>query len=186
MAKTGSRLQEEELRAKDEADKLETLNAKVKTKLENYQELYDHNQRMIRLGNKVNSVAERYFSDQKKRPLVSELLRIVETENSKRKRKSAKESKSARQLKAKVEKEIQQEMNSIRKEKNRRKVAEANSKNKKTPKTFKIGDRVRLIDGRAVGSIDSLEKNKAIVNYGTFITNVSVGKLELVEASKKR
>ena len=49
---------------------------------------------------------------------------------------------------------------------------------------FKIGDRVRMFDGRAVGSIDKLEKNKAVVNYGMFTTNVSVDQLELVEAKK--
>lgn len=40
------------------------------------------------------------------------------------------------------------------------------------------------MDGKAVGSIDNLEKNKAIVNYGLFTTNVSVDQLELVEAKK--
>jgi DNA mismatch repair protein MutS2 len=35
-----------------------------------------------------------------------------------------------------------------------------------------------------VGSIDKLEKNKAVVNYGMFTTNVSVNQLELVEAKK--
>ena len=51
--------------------------------------------------------------------------------------------------------------------------------------TLKVGDRVRLHDGRAVGSIDKIEKNKAVVNYGVFTTNVSVDQLELVEAIKK-
>ena len=49
---------------------------------------------------------------------------------------------------------------------------------------LKIGDRVRMHDGRAIGSIDKIEKNKAIVNYGLFTTNVSVEQLELVEALK--
>ncbi|MGI9547752.1 MAG: endonuclease MutS2, partial [Flavobacteriaceae bacterium] len=56
MAKTGSRLQEEEFKAREQSKKLEKLNAKIKSKLENYQELYDHNQRMIRLGNRVNTI----------------------------------------------------------------------------------------------------------------------------------
>ena len=56
-------------------------------------------------------------------------------------------------------------------------------KNKPRP-VFKIGDRVRLMDGKAVGSIDTLEKGKAVVNYGMFTTNVSVDQLELVEAKK--
>ena len=41
-----------------------------------------------------------------------------------------------------------------------------------------------LMDGKAVGSIDTLEKGKAVVNYGMFTTNVSVDQLELVEARK--
>ena len=185
MAKTGSRLQEEESKAREEADRLEKLNAKIKTKLENYQELYDHDQRMIHLGNKVNKVAERYFQDKKKRILVSELIRIVETENSKRKKKSAAEAKADRVKKAAVAQEVQQEVKVIRKKKKvARKKAQVKERNKPRP-TFRVGDKVRLTDGKAVGSIDSLEKNKAVVNYGMFTTNVSVDQLELVEAIKK-
>ncbi|MEO0528880.1 MAG: DNA mismatch repair protein MutS [Bacteroidota bacterium] len=184
MAQTGSRLQEEEVRARDEAKRLEALNVKIKAKLENYQELYDHNQRMIYLGNKVNTAAERYFQDNKKRPLVSELLRIVETENSKRKKKSAKDIKEQRQKKAKVEQEVVQKVKVIReKKKVEKKRAAFKEKNKPRP-VFKVGDRVRMLDGKAVGNIDSLEKNKAVVNYGMFTTNVSVEQLELVEAKK--
>ena len=50
---------------------------------------------------------------------------------------------------------------------------------------LRVGDRVRMPDGKAVGTIDSLEKNKAIVNYGMFTTQVSVEQLELVEAVRK-
>ena len=107
MAETGSKLHKEELKAREEAQRLETLNSKIRTKLENYQELYDHNQRMIYLGNKVNTAAERYFRDKGKRVLVSELLRIVETENSKRKKKTAKEAKAARARKAQVTREVE-------------------------------------------------------------------------------
>ena len=41
-------------------------------------------------------------------------------------------------------------------------------------------------DGRAVGTIDKLEKKKAVVNYGMFTTNVNIDLLELVEAVKKK
>ena len=181
MEKTGSRLQEEESKARTEAQKLEDLNSKIKSKLENYQELYDHNQRMIYLGNKVNTAAEKYFQDKKKRNLVSELIRIVETENSKRKKQSVKEVKAQKERKAKVEQEVIKKVEVIReKKKVEKKKAEVKEKNKPRP-VFKVGDRVRLIDGKSVGSIDSLEKNKAIVNYGIFTTNVAVDQLELVE-----
>ncbi len=184
MAETGSKLHMEELKAREEAQRLENLNSKIKTKLENYQELYDHNQRMIYLGNKVNTAAERYFKDRKKRVLVSELLRIVETENSKRKKKPAKEVKAERVKKAQVAQEVERKMKVIReKKKVAKKKAVIAEKNRPRP-VFKIGDRVRMIDGKAVGSIDNLEKNKAFVNYGLFTTNVSVDRLELVEAGK--
>lgn len=146
--------------------------------------MYDHNQRMIYLGNKVNTAGERYFQDNKKRALVSELLRIVETENSKRKKKSAKEVKAARVKKAQVSLEVEKEVKVIRhKKKVEKKKSVIAEKNKPRP-VFKVGDRVRMTDGKAVGSIDTLEKNKAIVNYGIFTTNVSVDQLELVEAKK--
>ena len=184
MAETGNRLQEEEVKARDEAKKHKTLNTKLKQKLENYQELYDHNQRMIHLGNKVNTAADRYFQDKKKRILVSELLRIVETENSKRKKKTAKEAKAERERKVKVAQELQQEVKVVRKAKKvALQKAEQAEKNKPRP-VFKVGDRVRLFDGKAVGSIDSLEKGKAVVNYGVFTTKVSVEQLELVEKVK--
>jgi len=184
MEKTGSRLQEEESKARTEAQKLEDLNSKIKSKLENYQELYDHNQRMIYLGNKVNTAAEKYFQDNKKRILVSELIRIVETENSKRKKQTVKEVKIQKARKAKVEQEVIKKVEVIReKKKVEKKKDEVKEKNKPRP-IFKIGDRVRLMDGKAIGSIDSLEKNKAIVNYGIFTTNVGVDQLELVERKK--
>lgn len=184
MAETGSKLKEEESKAREEAARLEKLNAKVKSKLENYQELYDHDQRMIQLGNKVNTAADKYFQDNKKRPLVSELLRIVETENSKRKKKTANQAKAERSKKAQVAQEAQKEVKVIReKKKVDKKKAIIKEKNKPRP-VFKIGDRVRMHDGKAVGSIDSLEKGKAIVNYGMFTTNVSIDQLELVEKKK--
>lgn len=186
MAKTGSRLQEEESKAKQEAAKLEKLNAKVKSKLENYQELYDHDQRMVHLGNKIDKVASKYFLDKKKRVLVSELLRIVETENSKRKKKTAKQAKAERTKKAQVVQEVQKEVKVIReKKKVAKKKAVLKEKNKPKP-VFKLGDRVRMEDGKAIGTIDKIEKGKAVVNYGMFTTNVGVEQLELVEQAKKK
>lgn len=184
MAATGSKLQEEETKARAEAERLEKLNAKVKSKLENYQELYDHDQRMIVLGNKVNIAADKYFQDNKKRGLVSELIRIVETENSKRKKKSANQAKAERTKKAQVAQEVQEEVKVIReKKKVEKKKTIFKEKNKPKP-VFNLGDRVRMQDGKAVGSIDKLEKGKATVNYGMFTTNVSIDQLELVEKKK--
>ena len=120
MAKTGQSLKERESKAQVESEKLAALNEKVKSKLTSYQELYDHNQRMIVLGNRLNNLAERYFNNNKKRPLIAELLRLVETENSKRKKKSSALTKKEKSEKKKVDLEVQQKMVSIRKEKKKR------------------------------------------------------------------
>jgi DNA mismatch repair protein MutS2 len=42
-----------------------------------------------------------------------------------------------------------------------------------------------MFDGKSVGSIDVIEKNKAVVNYGIFTTQINLEALELVEAIKK-
>ncbi|SFT02021.1 DNA mismatch repair protein MutS2 [Zhouia amylolytica] len=184
MSKTSSQLKEEEVKAREEARRLDELNSKIKNKLESYQQLYDHNQRMIYLGNKVNDIAEKYFYNKKKRPLISEFLRIVETENSKRKHQTKKEKQEIKVKKQTVEKEVQKEVAVIRKKKNVEKKKNLDKEVNKPKPILKIGDRVRLLDGKAIGSIDTIEKNKAIVNYGIFTTSVALDQLELVEAKK--
>jgi len=185
MAETGNRLQEEESKAREEARRLEALNEKMRAKLSGYQELYDYHQRMIHLGTKVDQAAEKYFRDKKKRPLISELIRIVETENSKRKQQAPKQEKAEKIRKTAIEKQLQQEVQVIREEKVATRKKEAAREKKKPKPVLRVGDRVRMPDGKAVGTIDSLEKNRAVVNYGLFTTQISVDELELVEASGK-
>ena len=180
MTKTGDSLRKQESKAIEENNRLEVLNKKIKEKLIGYQELFDHNQRMIVLGNKVNEVADRYFDNGKKRPLVADLLRLVEGENSKRKKKSSSEKKKDKEVKEKANAEANKAMVIIRKEK-RKKAAPVPVKVKVN---FKLGDQVRLFDGKAVGTIDSIEKEKAIVNYGMFTTQVRLEALDLVQAVK--
>ena len=183
MAKTGASLKEKEDQAAKASENMESLNAKLKSKLISYQELFDYNQRMIALGNKFNEVAENYFLNNKKRPLIAELLRLVETENAKRKRKTATEAKKERAQKDKLNTVVEKEIAVVRKEKKKQKKE---PKTEITPKrTLKIGDRVRMHDGRSVGSIDAIEKRKAIVNYGKFTTQINLDLLEFVEAEKK-
>lgn len=184
MLQTGSRLQEEETKAREEAKRLEQLNAKIKSKLESYQALYDHNQRMIHLGNKVNTAAKKYFVDSKKRPLVSELLRIVATENSKRKKSTAQQAKVQQQKQQQVAQELEQQLKQVRLQKQRQTEKEEKAEKAKPKPIFNIGDRVRIPQGKAIGYIDALAKDKAIVNYGKFTTQISIDQLERVKAKK--
>ena len=184
MMDTGASLKAKESKAEKEGEKLEQLNQKMKAKLSSYQELYDHNQRMIVIGNRFNDIADRYFDNGKKRPLIADLLRLVETENAKRKKKSAAEKRKERETKKKAEAETQKAIVEIRKEKKKKKAAPKPEPVK--PKIdFKVGDQVRLFDGKSVGTIDAIEKRKAVVNYGVFTTQVNLEALDLVQAAKK-
>ena len=183
MMKTGKSLKEKESKAKTESDKMENINAKLKAKLTSYQELFDHNQRMIVLGNKFNELSERYFINNKKRPLVAEVLRLVETENAKRKRKTAAVAKKEREQNKKLNEEVKKDLAKVLQEKKKQKKQPMVA-GKPKPKLY-VGDQVRLFDGRSIGSIDSIEKQKAIVNYGAFTTQVSLDLLELVKSVKK-
>jgi len=182
LEKTGESLKLNEKKKSQEANKLEETNAKIQKKLESYQELYDSNQRLIYLGQKVNDIAEKYFENKQKKELMGELFKLVQIENSKRKKVTVKEKKVIKAKEEKVKQEAEKVVTVIREKKK-----EAKKKAIQAPKPkaiLKIGDRVRMQDGRAIGSIDKIEKNKATVNYGLFTTNVSVEQLELVEAKK--
>ena len=182
LEKTSSTLKEEENKAREESKKMESINLKIKQKLESYQELYDSNQKTIYIGQKIEDIAEKYFNNKNKKDLIGEFLKIVEIENSKRRKATAKETKVIAEKKKEVINEVAVQVEEIRAEKKAKKVKEVIEKPKPI---LKLGDRVRMFDGKAVGSIDSIEKNKATVNYGLFTSKVSLDLLELVEAVKK-
>jgi DNA mismatch repair protein MutS2 len=182
MEKTSQTLKEEETKAREEGKKMENINVKIKQKLESYQELYDSNQKTIYIGQKIEDIAEKYFNNKSKKDLIAEFLKIVEIENSKRKKATPKEIKVKEEKKKEIIQEVTVQVEEIRQEKKEKKLKVIVEK----PKAIlKVGDRVRMLDGKAVGSIDVIEKNKATVNYGVFTSKVNLDQLELVEASKK-
>ena len=174
IVKTESSLKKKEAEKQKESELLENLNIKIKKKLIDYQELLNHDKKIIELGNKVNDIAEVYFHNNKKRPMVAKLLELIEKENSKRKRKSVEIIKKEKKNKKRASVEIQNDIKKLKKE-----ITHPIESPKKKKVILKVGDKVRLPESVSVGSIDSIEKNKAIVNYGTFTTQVNVDKLEL-------
>jgi DNA mismatch repair protein MutS2 len=184
MEKTATTLKEEETKAREEGKKMEIINAKIQDKLEKYQELYDANQRLIYMGQKIDDISETYFNNKDKKTLIGEFLKMVEIENSKRKKLTVKEKKVKEVVQKQVVEEVKVIVEEIRKEKKEKKIKAALIPEK--PKvTLKVGDRVRMTDGRSIGTIDKIEKNKAIVNYGVFTSTVSLDTLEFVDALKK-
>lgn len=183
MEKTSQNLKEEEIKAREESKKMETINTKIQSKLESYQELFDSNQRLIYMGQKIDDISEKYFNNKNKKDLIGEFLKLVEIENSKRKKVTVKEKKE-KEIKVKeVKEEVLAVVEEIRKEKKEKKIKEAQEP-KKTNFILKVGDRVRMLDGIAVGTIDAIEKKRATVNYGFFTSKVDLDQLEMVERKK--
>ena len=185
MEKTSINLKEEENKARDEGRKMEQINLKIKQKLESYQELYDSNQKIIYLGQKIEDISEKYFNSKNKKELIGEFLKLVEIENSKRKKATVKEIKEKVLLKTVVAKEVEVKVEEIRNEKKDKKL-KANLVPEKPKMILKLGDKVRMFDGKSVGTLDKIEKNKAIVNYGIFTSTVSIDLLEFVERPKSK
>ena len=177
MAKTGRFLKEKELEAEEESSKLVVLNNKTKEKLIRYQELYDHSKKMINIGNKLDNIAEKYFLNNKKRIMISDVIQLIESENSKRKKKSASQISLDQKNKKLTRIDAEKKIKKFRKNKKKEKQII----NNKSLVELKIGDNVRLYESKSVGTIDSIKKNKAIVNYGKFTTQVDLEKLEYVQ-----
>lgn len=180
LRKTSESLKTEEQKARIESKQLEEVNARVQEKLESYQELFDANQKLISLGKKVDVLSEKYFNNKQKKQLIDELMKLVMIENSKRKKLAPKVKKAVKAKEKKVIQEVEKKVEVIRERKKEEKEKAKKLPPPKPKVTLKIGDRVRMIDGRAIGTIDTIEKNKAIVNYGMFTTNVSLEELEKV------
>ena len=105
---------------------------------------------------------------------------MVLVENSKRKKIAPKQKKQVKAKKKITEAEVEKKVEVIRQKK---KIEKAEAKKAPAPKPkvpLKLGHRVRMKDGKAIGTIDKIEKNKATVNYGIFTTNVSLDELEYV------
>ncbi len=183
LEKTERALKQNEVKKELEAEKLESTNQKAQKKLQSFQELYDSNQRLIYLGKKIQDLGDKFHENKRKRELMAELFKLVQIENSKKEKLSNKQKRAKLKEENRLQKEVELKVAKIRKEKKSAKAKAAKIPPK--PKhNFKVGENVRMDDGKAVGSIDKIEKGKAIVNYGLFTTTVSLERLEFVKPKK--
>jgi len=195
LRKTSESLENEQSKAKQYSENLSEKELKLQEKLESFQELYDNNQKMLSIGRKINEFTNNYFQTNNKKKLLADFMKWILIEKSKHTKKHKTEVKSKvvkKQQKVEkvktekkleeVKKEVLDAVNKIRKQKStvEKKVAKTKADYK-----YKLNDKVRLIDGRAVGTIDKIEKNIATINYGLFTTKADVNKIELVESAKK-
>ena len=188
-------LENEHLKVKEKTESLSETESKIKDKLNSFQELYDSNQKMLTYGRKTNDLMNKYFQTNNKKELFEEFKKWVLIEKTKqvqlnppvkknkeeKKKEKAIEKQKEVELKL-VEKEILTQVVEVRKEKaiEAKKIAK-----EKASYRFKVNDKVRLIDGRACGIINKIEKNKVTIDYGMFTTQATLDKIELVVAAKR-
>lgn len=195
LQKTSDSLVKQKNKGQEHIESLQEKEQKVQSKLSGFQELYDNNQRMLTLGRKTNELLNKYFQTNNKKELSTEFFKWVAAENTKRIKKGPlkKQTKTEKKQEKiidqkqkeaikKVEKEVLQKVIKIREEKKEeaKKIAI-----EKAAYIYKINDRVRLIDGNSVGTIDKIEKKTVFINYGIFTTKAKLEQLELVERAKK-
>jgi len=181
LEKTNVILKEEEIKAKAESEKITLTQQKIQEKLEKYQTFYDSNQRLVYLGEKLNQLADNYFETKNKKKLVDELVKLVEIENSKKNKKTSAERIFEKKKAQEIKEDILPEIQVIREKKKNEKIDKRKAEEALPKRLLKVGDRVRMQDGKAIGSIDKIDKKVAFVNYGIFTSQVSVDVLEFVD-----
>ena len=159
--------------ARIKKDENEVLNEKLTNKLSKYNLLYEHEKKTINIGNKFSALVDSYHNHGKKRRLISEMFNIIEIEKKKKeKKKSSNKKVSAKEI-LKIKDESKRDILKIKKKKKLKKKIEIK---------FSVGDTVKIPTGKSEGIIDSIKKDKAIVNYGNFKTQISLSEIELVKS----
>ena len=154
-------------------DENELLNEKLTNKLSKYNLLYEHEKKTINIGNKFSTLVDSYHKHGKKRRLISEMFNIIEIENKKKQKKLTNDKNLTTKEILKIKDESKKDFLKIKKKK---------KLNKKVEIKFSVGDTVKIPTGKSEGIIDSIKKNKAIVNYGNFKTQISLTEIELVKS----
>ncbi|SEB54186.1 DNA mismatch repair protein MutS2 [Tenacibaculum sp. MAR_2009_124] len=194
LQKTSDTLEKQKSKEQEHLENLNNKEQRLREKLEGFQELYDSNQRMLSLGRFINELLNKYFQTNNKKELSANFFKWVTSEKTKFTKKNPPKKKTKTEKKQdeiaekkqkeaikKVEQEVLKKVVKVREEK---KIEAAKIAKAKAEYVFKIGDKVRLVDGNAVGTIDKIEKKKAFVNYGFFTTEAKIEQLELVQRAK--
>lgn len=178
VEKLKSDLVEKKESIQDKRDNLHKLNEHLQQKLFNFQKLYEEEHRKLQFGNKVESFVDAYIKGKPRKEVVKDFVKILEQEKYKKLETHKDENKRLQIIKRKITQQL-------KREDIREKIAKTNEKVEEKRKEeraiwLKIGQRVRIVGGTSVGTIEKLSKNKAIINYGTFKTTIDTDELERI------
>jgi DNA mismatch repair protein MutS2 len=144
-----AKLQQEELLTLAERDKLEKLKERINKKLENDREKAEENSRLMELGKKMQSLTQAADKGTAKKEVVAKFMQVVTSEKRKKMEKVAAE-KDEKRKKKKVESILA---------------------------TIEVGSKVRLINGGKPGIVESIQKGKVRVIFGSIKSIVAIENL---------
>ncbi len=165
------------------------LNKNLLQKLNRFNKLYQLENDILKAGEKINKLFEDYFKHQNAKRLTSQVFKWAEIEKNKKfpqldktkkqSKQDKKQLKKSQDIKAQLKKEVAGELQSKDVTKDLEKI-----EIKTMAFTPQIGDQVRIKGSQANATIEKLEKNKALLNYGRFTASVPIKELELVLRKK--
>ncbi len=165
------------------------LNKNLLQKLNRFNRLYQLENDILKSGEKINKLFDDYFKHQNAKRLTNQVFKWAEIEKNKKFPQLDKTKKQSKQQKLNTKKEkethvaIKQEVTQELKSKDVVKDLEK-IEIKTMAFTPKIGDQVRIKGSQANATIEKIEKNKALLNYGRFTASVPLKDLELILRKK--
>ena len=162
----------------DKRDNLQRLNQQLEQKLYNFQKLYEEEHRKLQFGNRVEVFIDSYIKGKARKEVVKDFIKLLEQEKYRKLGADKDETKRLQIIKRKITQQLKRQ-DVIEK------IAETNEKLEEKKREerklwLKEGQRVRIIGGTSVGTIEKISKNKAIINYGNFKTTINTDELERI------
>lgn len=173
IQKTKNQVEELKQTSVEQSRELETTQEKIREKLVDFQLLYDNELKALTVGKKMNEWANQYLKSKNKKVLISNFLKWVEMENSKKTETLAIEKKKEKIVEKEIKKELKKNKEILVVEK--QKIEEKKEMEiQKSIDNLKVGDRVKIKDSTSVATVDKIEGKTVLLNYGLFTAKVSI------------
>src|SRR5690606_2395564 len=127
----------------------------------------------LTIGKKMNEWADQYLKSKNKKTLISNFLKWIEIENSKKTETLSIEKKKEKIVEKTIQKELKKNKEILVVEK--QKIEEKKEKEiQKSIDNLKPGDRVKIKDSTSVATVVKIEGKSVLLNYGHFTAKVSI------------
>lgn len=179
VQKTRNELEELKNASDETKIKLEETQDKIQAKLVDFQRLYEKEQKNLQLGKKIEEIADNYLKNKNRKKLIANFLKLIETENSKKSDTHFQEKKIEKKKEKILKQEMKKESKNIEKIKKKVEAVEKKQTQEKIAQ-IKKGKKVRIKESKSVGTVERIEGDSVVINYGKFITKININEIESI------